>query len=167
MNMTNFKSCISIFFYCTMVICMLGNDEPFFHFSTLRDNYAFFPFRYAAKDKRILQAHHITHVLNAADGKFNVNTGPSFYRDTKITYHGVEAFDMPSFNLSPFFYPAANFIKNALSSPTGEELSPSSRHFLTFSHINLGETKKKNSASQSTEMCQSIPITAAPSCISH
>lgn len=83
----------------------------------------FYPFRYAAKDKRTLQAHHITHVLNAADGKFNVNTGPSFYRDTKITYYGVEAFDMPSFNLSPFFYPAANFIKNALSSPTGEELS--------------------------------------------
>lgn len=81
----------------------------------------FFKSRYAAKDKRTLQAHHITHVLNAADGKFNVNTGPSFYRDTKITYHGVEAFDMPSFNLRPFFYPAANFIKNAVSSPTGEE----------------------------------------------
>lgn len=59
-------------------------------------------------------------MLNAADGKFNVNTGPSFYRDTKITYHGVEAFDMPSFDLSPFFYPAASFIKNALSSPAGE-----------------------------------------------
>ncbi|XP_034427327.1 dual specificity phosphatase DUPD1-like [Hippoglossus hippoglossus] len=75
---------------------------------------------YAAKDKRTLQAHHITHVLNAADGKFNVNTGPSFYRHTSITYHGVEAFDMASFNLSPFFYSAANFIKNALSSPTGK-----------------------------------------------
>ncbi|XP_008312114.1 dual specificity phosphatase DUPD1-like [Cynoglossus semilaevis] len=74
---------------------------------------------YAAKDKRTLQAHRITHVLNAADGKFNVNTGQSFYRDTNITYHGVEAFDMPSFDLSPFFYQAANFIKNALSSPTG------------------------------------------------
>uniref|UniRef100_A0A8C5IAL2 Dual specificity protein phosphatase n=1 Tax=Gouania willdenowi TaxID=441366 RepID=A0A8C5IAL2_GOUWI len=77
---------------------------------------------YAAKDKRTLQAHLITHVLNAADGKFNVNTGPSFYRDTRITYYGVEAHDMPSFNLSPFFYPAANFIKNALSSPTGKVL---------------------------------------------
>ncbi|CAG5905472.1 unnamed protein product [Menidia menidia] len=75
---------------------------------------------YAAKNKRTLQAHRITHMLNAADGKFNVNTGPSFYRNTKITYHGVEAFDMPSFNLSPFFYPAANFIKNALSLPTGK-----------------------------------------------
>ncbi|XP_020351200.1 dual specificity protein phosphatase 13 isoform X2 [Oncorhynchus kisutch] len=29
---------------------------------------------YAAKDKRTLRTHHITHVLNAADGKFNVNT---------------------------------------------------------------------------------------------
>ncbi|KAM9838009.1 dual specificity phosphatase 29 [Aulostomus maculatus] len=76
--------------------------------------------KYAATNKRTLQAHHITHVLNAADGKFNVNTGPSFYRDTKITYHGVEAFDMPSFNLTPFFYPAADFIRNALISPTGK-----------------------------------------------
>ncbi|TNN82425.1 Dual specificity phosphatase DUPD1 [Liparis tanakae] len=75
---------------------------------------------YAARDKRALRARHITHVLNAANGKFNVNTGPGFYRDTKITYHGVEAFDMPSFNLSPFFYPAANFIKKALSSPKGK-----------------------------------------------
>ncbi|KAM3859922.1 dual specificity phosphatase 29-like [Diretmus argenteus] len=75
---------------------------------------------YAAKDKRTLQAHHITYVLNAADGKFNVNTGASYYRDTNITYHGVEAFDMSTFNLSPFFYPAANFIKSALSSPTGK-----------------------------------------------
>ncbi|XP_053720800.1 dual specificity phosphatase 29-like [Synchiropus splendidus] len=77
---------------------------------------------YAAKDKRTLQALHITHVLNAADGKFNVNTGSSFYRDTRITYHGVEAFDMATFNLSPFFYPAANFIKNAMSSPTARVL---------------------------------------------
>uniref|UniRef100_A0A8D3CSM6 Dual specificity protein phosphatase n=1 Tax=Scophthalmus maximus TaxID=52904 RepID=A0A8D3CSM6_SCOMX len=77
---------------------------------------------YAAKDKRTLQARHITHVLNAADGKFNVNTGQSFYRDANITYHGVEAFDMPSFNLSPFFYRAASFIKNALSAPTGKVL---------------------------------------------
>lgn len=75
---------------------------------------------YAAKDKRTLQALFITNVLNAADGKFNVNTGASFYRDTKITYHGVEAFDMSSFNMSPFFYSAAKFIKTALSTPTGK-----------------------------------------------
>uniref|UniRef100_A0A8C7T9C7 Dual specificity protein phosphatase n=1 Tax=Oncorhynchus mykiss TaxID=8022 RepID=A0A8C7T9C7_ONCMY len=77
---------------------------------------------YAAKDKRTLRTHHITHVLNAADGKFNVNTGASYYRDTKISYHGVEAFDMPSFDLSTFFYSAAKFIKTALSSPTSNVL---------------------------------------------
>ncbi|CAL8261340.1 unnamed protein product [Arctogadus glacialis] len=77
---------------------------------------------YAAKDKRCLLAHRITHVLNAADGKFNVNTGARFYRDTKITYHGVVAFDMPTFDMSPFFAPAANFIRNALSTPTAKVL---------------------------------------------
>lgn len=78
-------------------------------------------FRYAAKDKSLLQSLKITHVLNAAHGKFNVNTGLSYYRDTSITYHGVEASDMPSFDLSPFFYSAAKFIKSALSTPEGDE----------------------------------------------
>uniref|UniRef100_A0A8C2A2K6 Dual specificity protein phosphatase n=1 Tax=Cyprinus carpio TaxID=7962 RepID=A0A8C2A2K6_CYPCA len=72
---------------------------------------------YAAKDKHLLQSLNITYVLNAAHGKFSVNTGASFYRDTKISYHGVEAFDMPSFDLSPFFYSAAKFIKTAMSTP--------------------------------------------------
>ncbi|XP_048843883.1 dual specificity phosphatase 29-like isoform X2 [Brienomyrus brachyistius] len=73
---------------------------------------------WAAKDKQTLQSHHITHVLNAADGKFNVCTGASFYRDTGIAYFGVEAFDMPSFDMSPFFYSAAKFMKDAMSNPT-------------------------------------------------
>ncbi|KAK7135113.1 hypothetical protein R3I93_018271 [Phoxinus phoxinus] len=77
---------------------------------------------YAAKDKRMLQSLNITYVLNAAHGKLNVNTGASYYRDTKITYRGVEAFDMPSFDLSPFFYSAAKFIKSAMSTPGGKVL---------------------------------------------
>ncbi|XP_059387433.1 dual specificity protein phosphatase 13-like [Carassius carassius] len=77
---------------------------------------------YAAKDKHLLQSLNITFVLNAAHGKFSVNTGASFYRDTKISYHGVEAFDMPSFDLSPFFYSAAKFIKTATSTPGGKVL---------------------------------------------
>ncbi|XP_055360256.1 dual specificity phosphatase 29-like [Betta splendens] len=77
---------------------------------------------HAAKDKSALRDHGVTHVLNAAHGGFGVNTGPGFYRDTGITYHGVEAFDAPSFNLSPFFYPAAGFIRNALSSSAGKVL---------------------------------------------
>ena len=48
--------------------------------------------RYAAKYERTLKAIVITHVGNAADGKFNMNIGPSFYRDTKITYLRIEAF---------------------------------------------------------------------------
>ncbi|XP_034165259.2 dual specificity protein phosphatase 13-like [Pangasianodon hypophthalmus] len=75
---------------------------------------------YAAKDRTLLQALNISHVLNAAHGKFNVNTGASFYRGTNITYHGVEAFDMPTFDMSPFFYSAAKFIKSALSTPGGK-----------------------------------------------
>ncbi|KAL7856466.1 hypothetical protein SRHO_G00153650 [Serrasalmus rhombeus] len=75
---------------------------------------------YAAKDKQLLKGLKITHVLNAAHGKYNVNTGASYYRDTNISYHGVEAFDMPSFDLSPFFYSAAKFIKDALSIPGGK-----------------------------------------------
>ncbi|KAK3529353.1 hypothetical protein QTP70_029338, partial [Hemibagrus guttatus] len=75
---------------------------------------------YAAKDRPMLQALNISHVLNAAHGKYNVNTGPSYYRGTNITYHGVEAFDTPSFDMSPFFYSAAKYIKNALSTPGGK-----------------------------------------------
>lgn len=121
--------------------CAYRENQCIYQLPALADNWFLPPLlRYAAKDKRTLQAHHITHVLNAADGKFNVNTGQSFYRDTKITYHGVEAFDMESFKLSPFFYPAANFIKKALSSPTGEELSLCSRYSSSFLHINLGKT---------------------------
>ncbi|XP_066519923.1 dual specificity phosphatase 29-like [Hoplias malabaricus] len=70
----------------------------------------------AAKDKHLLKGLNITHVLNAAHGKYNVNTGPGFYRDTNISYCGVEAFDMPSFDISAFFYSSAKFIRNALSS---------------------------------------------------
>ncbi|XP_061665286.1 dual specificity protein phosphatase 13B-like [Syngnathoides biaculeatus] len=77
---------------------------------------------YAAKDKRSLQAHAISHVLNAAHGKFNVRTGAGFYRDIKLAYHGVEAYDMVTFNLSASFYPAADFIRTALSSPAGRVL---------------------------------------------
>ncbi|XP_046888638.1 LOW QUALITY PROTEIN: dual specificity protein phosphatase 13-like [Hypomesus transpacificus] len=74
---------------------------------------------YAAKDERTLKAIVITHVGNAADGKFNMNIGPSFYRDTKITYLRIEAFfDMPSFDMSPFFYSSAQFTRTALSTPT-------------------------------------------------
>lgn len=60
----------------------------------------------------------ITHVLNAAEGKFNnVLTGAEYYRDMGIQYFGVEADDKPTFNISQYFCPAAQFIHEALSHP--------------------------------------------------
>ncbi|XP_051529783.1 dual specificity phosphatase 29-like [Myxocyprinus asiaticus] len=43
-------------------------------------------------------------------------------RDTKITYHSMEAFYVPSFDMNPFFYSAAKFIKNAMSTLGGKVL---------------------------------------------
>lgn len=63
----------------------------------------------------------ITHVLNAAEGKWNnVLTGADYYSDMNIRYYGIEADDKPSFNISQFFHPAAQFIHEALSHPQSE-----------------------------------------------
>uniref|UniRef100_A0A673UJI2 Dual specificity protein phosphatase n=1 Tax=Suricata suricatta TaxID=37032 RepID=A0A673UJI2_SURSU len=68
-----------------------------------------------ALDRYGLQKAGFTHVLNAAHGRWNVDTGPDYYSDMAIEYHGVEADDLPTFDLSVFFYPAAAFIDAALS----------------------------------------------------
>lgn len=63
----------------------------------------------------------ITHVLNAAEGKFNnVLTGADYYTDMDIQYFGVEADDKPTFNISQYFCPATQFIHEALSQPQSE-----------------------------------------------
>lgn len=63
----------------------------------------------------------ITHVLNAAEGKWNnVLTGAEYYSDMNIQYFGVEADDKPSFNISQFFCPATQFIHQALGQPQSE-----------------------------------------------
>ncbi|KFO37011.1 Dual specificity phosphatase DUPD1 [Fukomys damarensis] len=67
-----------------------------------------------ALDRYGLQKAGFTHVLNAAHGRWNVDTGPNYYRDMDIEYHGVEADDIPTFDLSVFFYSAAAFIHAAL-----------------------------------------------------
>ncbi|KAM5236437.1 dual specificity phosphatase 29 [Ctenodactylus gundi] len=67
-----------------------------------------------ALDRYGLQKAGFTHVLNAAHGRWNVDTGPDYYRDMDIVYYGVEADDVPTFDLSVFFYPAAAFIDSAL-----------------------------------------------------
>ncbi|NXP08031.1 DS13B phosphatase, partial [Thinocorus orbignyianus] len=75
---------------------------------------------WAARNKTTLQSLNITHILNAADGPYSINTGAKYYRDLQIEYYGVEAFDDPSFDLSIFFYDAANFIGKALNTSGGK-----------------------------------------------
>ncbi|KAL7983030.1 hypothetical protein Chor_013681, partial [Crotalus horridus] len=45
----------------------------------------------------------ISHILNAADGPYNINTGVRYYRDLPIQYYGVQAFDDNSFDISKVF----------------------------------------------------------------
>lgn len=68
----------------------------------------------------------VTHVLNAAEGKWNnVLTGADYYSDMSIQYYGVEADDKPTFNISQHFCSATQFIHEALSHPQSESGSKS------------------------------------------
>lgn len=75
--------------------------------------------RYVARDKAQLSRLGISHVVNAAAGRFRINTGPKFYSDLPVHYYGVEAEDNPNFDLSIHFYPVAHYIREALNSPRG------------------------------------------------
>lgn len=70
--------------------------------------------RSVARDAARLSSLGVTHVLNAAAGRYRVNTGQPFYSDLGVEYHGVEAADHPLFNLKPFFRTAAQFMDDAL-----------------------------------------------------
>lgn len=72
-------------------------------------------YRAAAQDKTLLVNLGITHIVNAAHGPQHIDTGPSFYKDISILYHGVEAPDCKDFDLSPFFTETADVIHSALS----------------------------------------------------
>ncbi|KAL2083732.1 hypothetical protein ACEWY4_021505 [Coilia grayii] len=61
----------------------------------------------------------VTHVLNAAHGKMCCKGSDDFY-GTTVSYYGVPANDLPTFDLSPFFYPSAQFIHQALTKPTAK-----------------------------------------------
>ncbi|CAL9687963.1 unnamed protein product [Knipowitschia caucasica] len=56
----------------------------------------------------------VTHVLNASHGKLCCKGTDDFY-GTTVKYYGVPANDLPTFDLTPFFYPAAEFIHQALA----------------------------------------------------
>uniref|UniRef100_A0A3Q3ENT9 Dual specificity protein phosphatase n=1 Tax=Labrus bergylta TaxID=56723 RepID=A0A3Q3ENT9_9LABR len=71
-----------------------------------------------AKDKYNLKKLGITHILNAAEGTWNnVDTGAGYYTGMDIVYYGVVAEDITTFDLSQYFFSAAQFIEATLSNP--------------------------------------------------
>lgn len=89
----------------------LDRNRPFGGGST----YSAFGCSATAQQKPLLANLGITHVLNAADGPQHIDTGPQFYSDVRLEYHGVPAADCRDFDLTPYFGPAADFIHEALS----------------------------------------------------
>uniref|UniRef100_A0A5F9DFH3 Dual specificity protein phosphatase 13B n=1 Tax=Oryctolagus cuniculus TaxID=9986 RepID=A0A5F9DFH3_RABIT len=77
---------------------------------------------YTARDKSQLMQLRITHIVNAAAGKFQVDTGAKFYRGMPLEYYGIEADDNPFFDLSVYFLPVAQYIRAALNAPQGRVL---------------------------------------------
>ncbi|XP_058527181.1 dual specificity protein phosphatase 13 isoform X2 [Ochotona princeps] len=77
---------------------------------------------YTARDKNQLMQLRITHIVNAAAGKFQVDTGAKFYRGMPLEYYGIEADDNPFFDLSVYFLPVARYIRTALNAPQGRVL---------------------------------------------
>uniref|UniRef100_A0A8C0IWP4 Dual specificity protein phosphatase n=1 Tax=Chelonoidis abingdonii TaxID=106734 RepID=A0A8C0IWP4_CHEAB len=71
-----------------------------------------------AANRRELARLHITHILNASHSKWR--GGAEYYEGTGIRYLGIEAHDSPSFDMSPYFHPSADFIHQALSKRGGE-----------------------------------------------
>ncbi|KAM8828302.1 dual specificity protein phosphatase 26 isoform 1-T4 [Spinachia spinachia] len=66
-----------------------------------------------ASDRHALAKLGITHILNCAQSKWR--GGAEFYAGMSVTYHGIEAHDSPSFDMSVNFYPASDFIHRALA----------------------------------------------------
>ena len=72
-----------------------------------------------------LQSLGITHVLNAAPGntRYHVQTGPDFYRESGMIYHGVPATDMFTFQLDRYFDEACDFIGKAIGTKKAGKLN--------------------------------------------
>ncbi|XP_011865435.1 PREDICTED: dual specificity protein phosphatase 3 [Vollenhovia emeryi] len=70
-----------------------------------------------ARNKKYLKMLGITHLLNSAEGtRFGfVNTNSNYYADTTIKYLGLQVKDLPSEDIGKYFYTAANFIDEAMS----------------------------------------------------
>uniref|UniRef100_A0A3P8Y5V4 Dual specificity protein phosphatase n=1 Tax=Esox lucius TaxID=8010 RepID=A0A3P8Y5V4_ESOLU len=83
----------------------------------------------SAKDKHGLKKLGVTHVLNAAEGTYNnVDTGAEYYRDIDLIYSGVTAEDTTTFDISQYFFSAAEFIDQTLSRPEKIETHQTRQH---------------------------------------
>lgn len=71
-----------------------------------------------AMNKNYMARIGITHVLNAAEGKRYgcVDTNQDYYRGTNIKYIGLQLTDLPTTDISKYFYTAAAFIEEAVNS---------------------------------------------------
>ncbi|XP_063987971.1 dual specificity protein phosphatase 3-like isoform X1 [Diachasmimorpha longicaudata] len=71
-----------------------------------------------AKNKSYLKRIGVTHVLNTAEGtRFGfVPTNRDYYRDVGMQYLGLPLADLPSVDISKYFYTAAVFIDDAIKS---------------------------------------------------
>lgn len=78
-----------------------------------------FMHRSVANDRYSLWKLGITHVLNAAHGRMYCQGSHDFY-GSAVDYYGVPADDSPSFDLSRYFFPSAEYIQNALDTAGGK-----------------------------------------------
>lgn len=78
-----------------------------------------FAHRSVANDRYSLWKLGITHVVNVAHGRMHCQGSHDFYGST-VDYYGVPADDSPSFDLSRYFFPSAEYIQNALDAAGGK-----------------------------------------------
>lgn len=78
-----------------------------------------FEYRSVANDRYSLWKLGITHVLNAAHGRMYCQGSHDFY-GSSVDYYGVPADDSPSFDLSRYFFPSAEYIQSALDTAGGK-----------------------------------------------
>ncbi|XP_069112433.1 dual specificity protein phosphatase 3-like [Argopecten irradians] len=71
-----------------------------------------------SKNKKQLKAMGVTHLVNCCQGiKPNqIDSDATYFRNVGISFHGIHALDHSSYNMSPHFNSAANFIDKALES---------------------------------------------------
>lgn len=92
-----------------------------------------------ANDRYSLWKLGISHVVNVAHGRSHCQGCHDFY-GSFMDYYGVPADDSPSFDLSPYFFPSADYIKKALDRQGGKRstathTSLKSPLFLPLSHF--------------------------------